>query len=85
MTENRKKENMKIEKMLHKSPSYGVWLQILEGDLFSILCGVRQDVLSPVLFVLYIDGVISEPKLSSHGVHVGSLFIGCVLQGGPKK
>jgi len=34
---------------------------------------------SPVLFALYIDGVISELKLSGHGVHIGSLFIGCVL------
>ena len=30
-------------------------------------------------FALYIDGVISELKLSGHGVHIGSLFIGCVL------
>jgi len=36
-------------------------------------------VLSPVLFALCIDGVISELKLSGHGVHIGTLFIGCVL------
>jgi len=35
--------------------------------------------LSPVFFALYIDGVISEVKLSGHGVHVGSQFITCVL------
>jgi len=35
--------------------------------------------LSPVLFALYIDGVTSELKLSGHGVHIGSLCIGCVL------
>ena len=35
--------------------------------------------MSPVLFALYIDGVISELKLSGHGVHIGFLFIGCVV------
>ena len=55
------------------------WNNVL-GDIFPVLCGVRQGgVLSSVLFALYIDGVISELKLSSHGVHIGSLFIGCVL------
>jgi len=29
--------------------------------------------LSPVLFALYIDAVISEVKLSGHGVHIGSI------------
>jgi len=55
------------------------WNNVL-GDIFPVLCGVRQGgVLSPVLFALYIDGVILELKLSGHGVHIGSLFIGCVL------
>jgi len=55
------------------------WNNVL-GDIFPVLCGVRQGgVLSPVLFALYIDGVISELKLHGHGVHIGSLFIGCVL------
>ena len=38
-----------------------------------------KEVFCPVLFALYIDGVISELKLSGHSVHIGSLFIGCVL------
>jgi len=55
------------------------WNTVL-GDIFSVLCGVRhRGVLSPFLFALYIDGVISELKLSGHGVHIGSLFICCVL------
>jgi len=50
------------------------------GDSFPVLCGVQQgDILSPVLFALHIDGVISELKLSGHGVLIDSLFIGCVL------
>ena len=52
----------------------------VQGDIFPVLCGVRQGgILSPVLFALYTDGVISELILSGHGVHIGSLFIGCVL------
>ena len=55
------------------------WNNVL-GDIFPVLCGVLQEgVLSPVLFALYIDGVISKLKLSDHGVHIGFLFIGCVL------
>jgi len=55
------------------------WNNVL-GDIFLVLCGVLQEgVLSPVIFALYIDGVISELKRSGHGVHVGSLYIGCVL------
>ena len=55
------------------------WNNVL-GDIFPVLCGVRQaGVLSPVLFELYIDSVLSELKLSGHGVHTGSLFIACVL------
>jgi len=51
------------------------WNNVL-GGLFPVLCGVRQGgVLTPVLFALHIDGVISELKLSGHGVHDGSLFI----------
>ena len=40
------------------------WNNVL-GDIFPVLCGVRQGgILSHVLFALYIDGVISELKLS---------------------
>jgi len=51
------------------------WNNVL-GDIFPVLCGVRQGgVLSPILFALYIDGVISELKLSGHGVHIFSLYL----------
>jgi len=36
-------------------------------------------VLSPVLFSLYIDDLIAHLKSCGYGIHVGSLFVGCVL------
>ena len=52
------------------------------GDTFAVLCGVRQGgVSSPTLFALYVDDLISHLRLtdSGYGIHVGSLFVGCVL------
>ena len=50
------------------------------GETFAVLCGVRQGgVLSPMLFSLYVNDLIPELKRSGYGIHVGSLFIGCVL------
>ena len=50
------------------------------GDLFAVLCGVRQGgVLSPALFALYVDDLVSQLRDSGYGIHVGSLFVGCVL------
>jgi len=44
------------------------WNNVL-GDICPVLWGFPQGgVLSPVLFALYIDGVISELRLSGHGV-----------------
>ena len=39
------------------------WNNVL-GDLFAVLCGVRQDgVLSPALFALYVDDLVSQLRL----------------------
>ena len=55
------------------------WNNVL-GDLFAVLCGVRQGgVLSPALFALYVDDLVSHLRDSGYGIHVGSLFVGCVL------
>ena len=50
------------------------------GDLFQILCGVRQgSILSPILFSIYLDNVIDDLRHSGCGLHIGSYFIGCVV------
>ena len=52
------------------------------GNWFSILSGVRQGgvgLLSPVLFCVYIDDLITDLKLSRYGANVGNIFAGCLL------
>ena len=50
------------------------------GDSFSVLCGVRQGgVLSPYLFAVYVDDLISLLRRSGYGLYIGRLFIGCLL------
>ena len=50
------------------------------GYRFDVKCGVRQGgVLSPYLFSVYIDDLINELRQSGHGLHVGMVFMGCIL------
>ena len=39
----------------------------------------RLFVLSPLLFAIYVDDLISELGQSGYGLHIGSLFIGSIL------
>jgi len=56
-----------------------LWNSVL-GECFSMLCGVRQGgVVSPVLFSVYIDNVIANLRNSGCGLHIGSVFVGCML------
>jgi len=50
-------------------------MEIVLGKSFWIQCGVRQGgVLSPYLFVLYIDDVIKALRNSGYGIFVGNIF-----------
>ena len=52
----------------------------LLGSPFLLQCGIRQGgVLSPFLFAIYVDDLIVKLRQSGFGLHVCSLFVGCVL------
>jgi len=56
-----------------------LWNSVL-GKSFKVFSGVRQGgILSPYLFALYINHLIDGVKKSSYGMHIGSVFIGCIL------
>ena len=56
-----------------------LWNSVL-GESFKVFSGVRQGgVLSPYLFALYINDLIDDVKNSGYGIHIGSVFIGCIL------
>ena len=45
-----------------------------------LTCGVRQGgVLSPVLFAVYVNGIIERLSRSHHGVRIGETYLGCVM------
>ena len=49
------------------------------SDKFSVQNGVKQGgVLSPILFAIYIDGLLTRLKKSGVGCHMGHHFVGCL-------
>jgi len=50
------------------------------GECLQTLCGVRQGgILSPYLFTLYVDDLIKKLRSLGYGLHIGSLFVGCIF------
>jgi len=50
------------------------------SDVICLKCGVRQGgVLSPVLFTVYVNGVIKALSVSVYGCYFHSLFVGCIM------
>ena len=47
---------------------------------FVLSCGVRQrGVMSPVLFALYVNDVITKLEDSNLGCYVGDTYTGCIM------
>lgn len=56
-----------------------LFLGVIQLVIFMVKCGVRQGgVLSPYLFVLYMDELINQLRHSSYGLHI-QLFVGCAF------
>ena len=53
---------------------------LLFSETFRVFSGVRQGgVLSPHLFALFVDDLISELRRSNNGCHVLDLFLACIV------
>ena len=35
--------------------------------------------MSPILFAIYVDSLISDLRQSGYGLYIGTLFVGCVV------
>ena len=47
----------------------------MQGEPFSVACGVRQGgILSSYLFAVYVDELIEQLRRSGHGIHIGQLL-----------
>jgi len=49
----------------------------ITGAAFPVLC--RVGILSPILFAIYVDSLISDLRQSGYCLYIGTLFVGCVV------
>lgn len=51
-----------------------------DSSSLSVLSGVRQGgILSPVLFNMYVDAIITNLKYKRFGCHIRNLYLGCIM------
>lgn len=51
-----------------------------DSATLAVLSGVRQGgVLSPVLFNLYVNCMLTTLRKRNYGCHIGNLFVGCIM------
>jgi len=56
------------------------WNNVL-SKCFYLMCGVRQgEVLSPILFAVYVNDMIQKLCDKSLACYVGDVYCGCVMQ-----
>ena len=50
------------------------------SEYFDVLSGVKQGgVLSPRIFIFYVDGLIQRLKLNGKGCYLLSIFVACIM------
>ena len=57
----------------------GEWRQACIRPVAKVAVPTQHADFRPMLFSLYIDDLIAHLKSCGYGIHVGSLFVGCVL------
>ena len=70
---------LRILSVLYTNQTLQVKWKSITGAGFSVLNGVKQGgVLSPVLFAVYIDGLLNRLSKSGVGCYMGNKFMGAV-------
>jgi len=63
----------------NKSTAFVRWNDAF-SSCFRLICGVRQGgVLSPILFSVYVDDIISKLQASKLGCSMHNVYVGCIM------
>jgi len=72
------KQNVFVQNMYTNSGAHVRWNGVLSKS-FAVLNGVKQGgIVSPVLFCIYIDGLLQRLKDSNAGCWIGKVFVGAL-------